>query len=70
MVAPTITAALTSTELDEFAATLADLASAVDRRDGADVLTHLHDIGLHDPDAAAVLGDFLTFAGLFEEVTR
>jgi len=81
MVAPTITtpdtatggrvtslvSALVSTDLDEFAVTLADLASAVDRREPGEVFAHLHDIALHDHELAAVLADFLACAGLLTD---
>ncbi|HZN20623.1 MAG TPA: hypothetical protein VFB84_20925 [Micromonosporaceae bacterium] len=53
-------------DLDTFAAALADLATAVDRRDHAEVLSVLVDIDtFHDRAVAAALGDYLAFTGLF-----
>lgn len=55
-------------DLDTFAATLADLATAVDRRDQAEVLSCLVDIDRsHDPALASALGDYLASAGLFTD---
>jgi hypothetical protein len=63
-----VTAALAHvcTDLDDYAAALADLADAIDRRDPADTLTHLDRLAAADPDGAATLTDYLTFAGLFD----
>jgi hypothetical protein len=65
---PTIAAALVyaGTDLDDYAAALADLADAIDRRDPADTLTHLDRLAAADPDGATAVTDYLTFAGLFD----
>ncbi|MEH1125037.1 hypothetical protein [Micromonospora sp. CPCC 206061] len=68
MTAPSLAAALTyaCTDLDDFAAALADLAEAIERRDTGDTLTHLDRLAAADPDGADALADYLTFAGLFD----
>jgi hypothetical protein len=72
MVSPTITGALgyRVIDLDEFAAALADLASAIDRRDSAEALDHLDRVTAVDPDTGHALADFLTVMEMFEEVSR
>lgn len=57
-----------STDLDEFAAALADLADAIDRRDSTAALEHLERVTAIDPDTGNPLADFLTFMDMFEEV--
>lgn len=65
-------AALTyvGTDLDDFAAALADLAEAIERRDTGDTLTHLDRLAAANPDGADALTDYLTFAGLFDPEGR
>lgn len=56
-----------ATDLDDFAATLAALATAIERRDHAAAWSLAYEIALHDLDLSAALADFLTFAGLTAE---
>jgi hypothetical protein len=64
----TITAiAYTTTDLDEYAAALSDLASAIDRRDSGDAADHLERIAASDPATADALTDWLTFNEMFEQ---
>ena len=52
------------TDLDDFAAALADLCAAIVRRDVAAAWAVVFEIRAHDPDLSAALADFLSFAGL------
>ncbi|GAA4453052.1 hypothetical protein [Phytohabitans houttuyneae] len=58
-----------TTDLDDYAAALADLAEAIRCRKSADVLGHVERIGACDPPTAAALTDWLIFTEMFEEVT-
>lgn len=72
MVSPTITTALAyvTTDLDEYAATLADLAEAIERRDSADMLEHIERIAACDPHTADALTDWLSYQDMFDDETE
>jgi hypothetical protein len=59
-----------TTDLDEYADALADLADAIERRDGAAVLEHIERIAACDPDTADTLTDWLSFQDMFEDETE
>ncbi|GLH97135.1 hypothetical protein [Phytohabitans aurantiacus] len=59
-----------ATDLDEYAAALADLAEAIERRDGAAVVEHIERIRATDPDTADTLTDWLSFQDMFEDETE
>ncbi|MGN9912106.1 hypothetical protein ACTMTJ_31660 [Phytohabitans sp. LJ34] len=53
-----------ATDLDNFAATLADLASAITQREPAAAWSAVFEIRAHDHDLSAALADYLSFTGL------
>jgi hypothetical protein len=59
-----------TTDLDEYAAAVADLADAVERRDSAAVLEHIARIAACDPHTADALTDWLSFQDMFEDETE
>lgn len=63
--------AYTTTDLDDLAATLTDLAAAISARDTGGVWSAVVEIRAHDHEVSAALADLMTCAGLTcEEVAR